>query len=530
MATIGNDPEGRKRILFFSPQGKRKTIRLGKVSKRQAEHVKSHVEALASARRHGTILDDRTQDWLRDLDDAFREKIADLGLIGPILQATLGPFLDEYIAKRQSLVDAGRLSADTLRIERATVRSLLEHFGSAKRLRDITEGDAEDFRNYLLTSGGSPVKRCGPATVVRKRRPLAEPTVRKRCSIASKFFRHAQRHDLIRRNPFEAVPKANMATDKLTYIHEADAYKVLANLPTCQWRLLFALSRWGGLRVGSEVRLLTWNDVNWDEQKMVVHSPKTKRHAGHEKRIIPLFPELDAVLAERFAEAAEGDMVVLPMLVGRSDASLRDTLIRAIKDAGLTVWPRLWHNLRSSRQTDLEDKFKPKVVCSWLGNSETISRKHYIQVTEQDYAKAVQKATRAARSASDDPKRESLANHREPQSEPADAELLRRSVEAAHQAAQSAHVTGDYACQLFDDHAKMSGISHSDRGGQPRTSQRAVGEGFEPPVQFPVRRFSRPVPSTTRPPDPAVDSMRHLHECQSRPRSQAVLQPAFASR
>jgi hypothetical protein len=31
-------------------------------------------------------------------------------------------------------------------------------------------------------------------------------------------------------------------------------------------------------------------------------------------------------------------------------------------------------------------------VCSWFGNSEAISWKHYLQVTEADFAKALQKA------------------------------------------------------------------------------------------------------------------------------------------
>ncbi len=492
MATIGNDPKGRKRILFFDVDGKRKTLRLGKVSKRHAEQVKAHIEALLSARRQSTTFDDRTADWIAALDDSFRQRLADLELIGLAQQATLKPFLDDYIAKRQLLVDSDKLSADTLRIERATAQSLLEHFDAAKRLRDISDGDAEDFRNYLLTSGGTPVKRCGPELVVRKRKPLAEPTVRKRCSVASKFFRYALRHNLIRRNPFESVPKANMATDKLAYIREADAYKVLAKLPTCQWRLLFALSRWGGLRVGSEVRQLKWNDIDWEEQKIVVHSPKTKRHAGHDKRILPLFPELATLLAERFAEANDGDILVLPMLVGRSDASLRDTLIRAIEDAGLVVWPRLFHNLRSSRQTDLEDTFKPKVVCAWLGNSEAISRKHYIQVTEHDYAKAVrQPEPETAQTVADCNKG---INGEESRTESQNGELLRRCVEAAQQTAQSALATGDHACQLDGDCAVWSAKWHSANRGQPRTNSKAVGEGFEPPVRFPARRFSRPVP------------------------------------
>ena len=452
MATIGNDPNGRKRVLFFDVDGKRKTIRLGKVSKRQAETIKTRVELLIAAKITGTAPDDETSRWIADCDERLRDKLAAVGLIDVPTRFTLAVFLDSHLAKRQSLVDVGKLSARTLGIDRLTRDCLCDHFGPDKLLSDIGEGDAWDFRNWLLACGGRPIKRCGPETVVRERTPLDEPTVRKRCSIASRFFADAMRRDLIRRNPFAMVPKSSMATDKLSFISEADAYKVLAKLPNTQWKLLFALSRWGGLRVGSEVRLLAWADIHWDEGKITVHSPKTKRHAGHEKRTIPLFPELAPLLADRFAEGAKGDAFVLPMLVDRTDASLRDTLIRAIEDAGLTVWPRLWHNLRSSRQTDLEDRFKPKVVCSWLGNSEMISRKHYIQVTGQDYAKAAQPSSVSVNG--DGQSR--LENTGKAPSN----ELLRRVVDAAQKAAQTARVSGVCDGPGFGVEAQLTGNSH----------------------------------------------------------------------
>jgi hypothetical protein len=49
MATIGNDPNGRKRILFVAGDGSRKTIRLGKMSKKQAKSVLLFVEDLCAA-------------------------------------------------------------------------------------------------------------------------------------------------------------------------------------------------------------------------------------------------------------------------------------------------------------------------------------------------------------------------------------------------------------------------------------------------------------------------------------------------
>ena len=167
--------------------------------------------------------------------------------------------------------------------------------------------------------------------------------------------------------------------------------------------------------------------------------------------------------------------MVLPMLTGRSDASLRGTLIRAIEDAGLTVWPRLWHNLRSSRQTDLEDRFKPKVVCAWLGNSEMISRKHYGQVTEEDYVRAAQSLS-AATDANNQIAHENAG--KEPQNE-----LLRRSVEAAQKAAQSALASSDCDGLHPGEDANMSGISQHVTPSQLLTKVEGSPGGIRTPDQ-----------------------------------------------
>lgn len=65
---------------------------------------------------------------------------------------------------------------------------------------------------------------------------------------------------------------------------------------------------------------------------------------------------------------------------------------KAIKLAGVEPWPRLWHNLRSTRQTELEDHHPTHVVCAWLGNTPKIAQRNYLQVTDQHFADAVAKA------------------------------------------------------------------------------------------------------------------------------------------
>ncbi len=55
-----------------------------------------------------------------------------------------------------------------------------------------------------------------------------------------------------------------------------------------------------------------------------------------------------------------------------------------------TTGPKIFHNLRATRQTELEEENPSHVVCAWLGNSEIVARKHYLQVTDAHFANAAQ--------------------------------------------------------------------------------------------------------------------------------------------
>lgn len=94
-------------------------------------------------------------------------------------------------------------------------------------------------------------------------------------------------------------------------------------------------------------------------------------------------------------QAAEGAEFVVTRYRD-CNANLRTQLLRIIEKAGVTPWPKLFQNLRSTRQTELEERFPSHVVCAWLGNSEAVARKHYLQVTDEHFAKATHNQTHSA--------------------------------------------------------------------------------------------------------------------------------------
>ncbi|MCE9607586.1 MAG: site-specific integrase [Planctomycetia bacterium] len=141
-----------------------------------------------------------------------------------------------------------------------------------------------------------------------------------------------------------------------------------------------------GMR-SSETLSLRWADVDWANSRVRVRSPKTEHIEGKESRMIPLFPELRPFLQEAWEQAApKAEFVV--MSYRSIKQNLGTQFKRIIERAGLEPWPKLFQNLRSTRETELMESFPAHVVCAWIGNSEAVARKHYLQVTDDHFAKA----------------------------------------------------------------------------------------------------------------------------------------------
>ena len=367
MASICKDPNGKKRIVFTSPDGVRKSLWLGKMTVRLAETVKQKVERIIATKITGTPLDDDTAKWIAKLDDTLSNKLMKAGLIHKRDSVTLQKFIDGYIESRSDVKSATIITYHNAR------RNLIKFFGPNKPLRDINPGDADDFRLFLL-----------------KKEKLSENTARKRSGCAKQFFRAAMKRELIQRNPFsELITTLKKNTERQYFVTREEAEKVIESCIDSQWRLLFALSRFGGLRCPSEHLCLKWGDVLWGENKLVVRSPKTEHHEGKEFRIIPIFPELRPHLEEVFELAEPGSEYVITRYRD-SNQNLRTQLLRTIAKAGLKPWPKLWHNLRSTRETELAEKYPLHVVCEWIGNSQLIAAKHYLQVTDDHFSEATQ--------------------------------------------------------------------------------------------------------------------------------------------
>lgn len=108
----------------------------------------------------------------------------------------------------------------------------------------------------------------------------------KRLSFARTFLHVARKHKLIDENPFSEmkIPTANVSA-RQRFI-DREAVPKLFDVANPTWRIIIALSRYGGLRCPSEVLSLEWRHVDWERGRIALPSPKTDRYDGKATRMI----------------------------------------------------------------------------------------------------------------------------------------------------------------------------------------------------------------------------------------------------
>jgi integrase len=375
MASIANDPNGRKRILFVAPDESRKTIRLGKCDRKSAEAIARHVEAILAAKIGGQPVRRDTAVWLGCIGAALRDKLTAVGLVESLKHLTVDEFFTNWLADKT----AAGFKPTSLRAWGQTAESLKSQFGQ-RALASVNHADGEAFRAEMRTRG------------------LRPTTIHKRIGHARQMLEDAVRLGHFAANPWKHVRhRAGDPSERRAYVRVADAECVLEHCPNVSWRLLVALARFGGLRIPSEALSLKWGDVDWERGRLSIPSPKTE-NAGKPQRVIPLFPLLRPHLEAAFEHAAEGSVHVFPENMRRrasgpmgwGGANLRTTFGRIVRRAGVEPWPRLWHSLRASCESDLANSFPLATVTKWLGNTPSVALRHYVDPTEAAFDRALE--------------------------------------------------------------------------------------------------------------------------------------------
>jgi integrase len=262
---------------------------------------------------------------------------------------------------------------------------LVEFFGGDRRLDSITAADAERWRIWLATEGNRRNKAC---------KKMADNTVRRRTGRVRQFFTYAIKQGVISSNPFDGLPASVHGNTKRQQFVPSQTIETVLDTATCaDLRAIIALSRYGGLRIPSEAVRLTWQDVDFEAGRLTINAKKTEHHKDGGVRFCPIFPELRPFLQELYDRAKPGiDCPMSTPVITRwrsSSQNIGTAVHKLLKAAGVKPWPRLFNNLRASRETELFAEYPLKDVCSWIGNSETVAMKHYAMPTTDSFQRAV---------------------------------------------------------------------------------------------------------------------------------------------
>lgn len=363
------------RIRFYV-NGKQRTIGLGSLDERGAKDAKENIEHLIERHELGRSPEKPTMRWLESVTDELHGKLSAYGLCQPRiirdLPRTVVAYMREYIKQKKTWKKPANYKQAVDKLERFLGRDI--------PLDALTKGEVVRWQEWMINTLGHSANTAGQHV--------------KRCK---QIFEAAVDDELVLRNPFKKVP-INLESDesKNRSISLDDSKALLDACPDQEWRVLFALVRFGGLRCPSEVLAMRWTDLNWDRNRLKAKTPKTERYAGKGEKILPIWPELRTELSDLHSLVQPGiECAADAYIIQRyrhTEQNLRTQLHRICDRAGCERWPKPFMNMRSTRRTELENsgKFANHVLNAWFGHGAAVAEKHYLRVVEENFEQAAE--------------------------------------------------------------------------------------------------------------------------------------------
>lgn len=349
----------RLRYYDAADSRRRREVWLGELPQREAEKIRRHVEAILESQKDGTPMAGETCRWLAKIPKTLHLQLL------PMLGASrnLQQAADAYL----KYADTAH-KPSTVRSMSGTLGQLCDTFGR-RQLRSLS---GDEITAWLDAQNVSP------------------NTVGKLSKNTKTFLAWCRNQRWIDDLRLDA-PSTIGRGDK-SYIDSAEFQQFINHFGDYpQFQCGLALSRWAGVRVPSEVLLLTRSSIDWEGSRVhVVDAKRSKRssRAPPVVRVCPLFPELAPYLQAIWACSDKPTDPLLPELVAMGGGTFVSRCARA-RDALGFSWPRLFTSVRATRETELIARFGVRAASEWIGNSPAVAAKFYELVSPEAWKEAI---------------------------------------------------------------------------------------------------------------------------------------------
>ena len=368
MANIEKIKRGKKvryRISFILKEERHRLALDSRYSAKQVDRIRLHLEDLVLSLETGGEISRSTEGFIAEMPEDLRKRFVNCGLLKETRARTLGDLFARFYDERREI------KVSTLRTYVTAEKRFFNFFSRQTNPAKLTKKDCENWKRFL--QGES----------------YAEASIAGSIQRMTAVFNWGVERGYLIANPFKGVKRGSFTNpNRQFYVPMEWYYRLLDACPDQTWRTLIALCRIGGLRNPSETLRLKWADVNFWNGSILIHSPKTEHHDGRDTRLIPMFPELRREIEDQRELAEEG----VPYVINRwrdTASNMRTHFQRIVFRAGLETWDRLFQNLRESRANDLWSQFPDHVAGAWMGHSKRVAVQHYLQVTDEQFQKAL---------------------------------------------------------------------------------------------------------------------------------------------
>lgn len=345
MSSLTHESKARHgyRLRVYTAAGRR-SIWLGRVTEPEAIAIQRHVDEIIASQTADLPIPRATTLWLDRLDPEIKAKLT--CITGSV--RTVRSSIDEYLhAKRDAL------AVSTVESVTRSLGLLADSCGD-RRIDAVSPEDVAAAYD-LLDQGAS------------TRGKIAKDW--------KAFFHWCEDNRWTVANPAKRL-KTTVSVREKQFVSVESISKILAVCDDPELRLVIVLSRFGGLRISSEIR--DFSEASIDRVSKRIKITDTKRGVTRE---IPLFREIAAELPAPGVEP-------LPTIASLSHSGITNRFQDAVRKAGIEPWDVPWHSMRASRETELITAFGLSTAAKWIGNSEKVAMASYAIIPDSDWAKA----------------------------------------------------------------------------------------------------------------------------------------------